>query len=283
MFANGEIPTLNGETATILVGPPAMIENAVVVGDQVLAANGVIHPINEVLLLPTQTTTAAPVTAAPLVPATQPPITAAPVAATLVTAAPVNAEPVTLPPALLPVAQAPASAVPGDTMVVVIGSQEAPALAPLPMLQVVDIESKSKDEKKDGSDGDGNGAVLSAFESALLGECQGDCDYNDDCAAGLVCVNSKGLTSIHGCQGTLDGKRVPLLCYMCLCKDFVQECVRFLLYLLLIYPYLFLCDKATRVTAPNWVQLSATVQQGLACLKSLREERCNFGRSFRVA
>jgi hypothetical protein len=62
MFADGETTMLNGETATMVVGPPVMIENAMVSGDQVLAANGVIHPINEVLVLPTQAATVAPVT-----------------------------------------------------------------------------------------------------------------------------------------------------------------------------------------------------------------------------
>jgi hypothetical protein len=208
MFIDGEISMLNGETATMVVGPPVMIENAMVSGDQVLAANGVIHPINEVLVLPTQAVTAA-VTAEPVTPA---PVTAAPVLP--VTAAPVTALPVTMPPAVLPLTQPPVSAVPGDSMVVVIGAQEAPASAPLPVLEEVDAESEDskyadKNSKYNKDETTGNGAVLSAMESTLLGECQGDCKYNKDCATGLICVNSKGLTAIPGCQGSpRDGKLV---------------------------------------------------------------------------
>jgi hypothetical protein len=239
MFTNEEIDTLNGETATITVGPPVMIENAKVVGDQILAANGVVHPINEVLILPTKATTqapvpvvlataapvtaapitaapvtATPVTAQPVVPATQPPITAAPVVPATqppITSAPVTSTVATQAPAVLPVTQ-PTSA--SEAVVVIVGAQAAPApaSAPLPVLQI--MASTSKDDKYDKYDkydttGASDGAVLSAMDaSGLLGECQGDCDYNGDCAPGLACVDSKGLTSIPGCSGVLDGKGV---------------------------------------------------------------------------
>jgi Fasciclin domain len=244
LFTDGEIPMLNGETATLVVGPPVMIENAMVVGDQILAANGVIHPIDEVLVLPTQATAAAAVlvtaepvtpalvTAAPVAPVTAAPLAAEPVTPALVTAAPVvpvtaapltalpvTALPVTMPPASLPLTQPPASAVPGDSMVVVIGAQEAPAPAPLPMLEVVDSESKDDNDKDDKDDNDA---------TAGMGECQGDCKYNADCATGLVCVNSKGLTAIPGCQGTpLDGKLVSLGSQLCVCMGRVRNYDRY--------------------------------------------------------
>ena len=44
-----------------------------------------------------------------------------------------------------------------------------------------------------------------------LGECEGDCDQDDDCASGLKCFQRSGLTPVPGCLGS--GVRDIDYCY----------------------------------------------------------------------
>ena len=38
--------------------------------------------------------------------------------------------------------------------------------------------------------------------SRILGMCEGDCDKDSDCQAGLVCFHRKGIEAVPGCSGT---------------------------------------------------------------------------------
>lgn len=46
-----------------------------------------------------------------------------------------------------------------------------------------------------------------------LGECQGDCDSDDDCATGLKCFLRDDTTPIPGCEGETDDTRNADFCY----------------------------------------------------------------------
>ncbi|CAB9521159.1 beta-induced protein ig-h3 [Seminavis robusta] len=218
----GDILMVSGDTATIMLGPPIMINDAIVSGDQILASNGVIYPINNVILPPeepgdnpleedvttppvtTVPVTAAPVTAQPVsaapvtaAPITAPPVSAAPITAPPVTAAPVTgvpltAAPVTPIPAPMPTLPPASTTYPPAVVVVVVGAQEAPGYTEeRPQLMVMD----SKDEKNNNG---GNGG---------LGLCQGSCKKNSDCAPGLFCFSTDSeddITEIPGCSGRPD-------------------------------------------------------------------------------
>jgi hypothetical protein len=46
-----------------------------------------------------------------------------------------------------------------------------------------------------------------SFQNYKLGECEGDCDSDDDCQPGLVCFQRDGFTDVPGCSGSGDSSR----------------------------------------------------------------------------